>query len=98
MNKNEKILEAIYIALDEVNMMLPSIERIEKSKNIVLIGPIAVVDSLQLMNLIVGIEQQIEIIFDSSIILTDEKAMNHSPNPFTSISTLVEYISLELEK
>jgi acyl carrier protein len=98
MNKNEKILEAIYAALDEVNKMLPTSERIKKSENILLIGHNAELDSLQLMNLIVELEQQIEIIFNSSIILTDEKAMNHSPNPFTSISTLVEYISLLMEK
>jgi acyl carrier protein len=96
--KNEKILEAIYAAFDEINMMLPASERIQKSKDIVLIGPSTALDSLQLMNLIVGIEQQIEMNLDSSIMLTDEKAMNHSPNPFTSVSTLVEYISLLLGK
>lgn len=98
MNKNEKILEAIYAALDEVNKMLPTSERIEKSENILLIGHNAELDSLQLMNFIVELEQQIEIFFNCSIILTDENAMNQSPNPFTSISTLVEYIKIVLEK
>jgi acyl carrier protein len=96
--KNEKILEAIFAGFDEINMMLPASERIQKSEHIILIGASASLDSLQLMNLIVEIEQQIEIKLGSSIILTDEKAMNHSPNPFTSVSTLVDYISQLLEK
>ena len=98
MNKNDVILEAIYIALEEVNRMLPVSERIVKSKDISLIGPSASLDSLLLMNLIVEIEQQIEITFDKSIILTDENAMSHNPNPFTSVASLVEYISIVLEK
>lgn len=97
MNKNEKILEAIYAALEEVNKMLPTSERIEKSENILLIGHNAELDSLQLMNFIVELEQQIEMFFNFSIVLTDEKAMNQNPNPFTSISTLVEYIKILLE-
>ena len=98
MTNSERILEAIYAALDEVNKMLPSSDRIEKAEHTALIGPNSALDSLQLMNLIVGIEQQIDSVFNTSIILTDEKAMHQSPNPFSTVSTLVKYIHLLLNK
>ena len=93
MNKNEKILEAIYAALDEVNLLLPINECIEKSENTLLIGKDGVFDSLQLMNFIIELEQQIELNFKTSILLTDQKAMGHEQEPFNSVRTLAVYLS-----
>ena len=96
MNKNEKILAAIYAALDEVNMLLPINARIEKSENTLLIGNDGVFDSLQLMNFIIELEQQIELNFETTILLTDQKAMGHEQEPFNSVGTLVGYLSILL--
>ena len=96
MNKNEKILAAIYAALDEVNMLLPLNERIEKSENTLLIGNDGVFDSLQLMNFIIELEQQIELNFETTILLTDQKAMGNEQEPFSSVRTLVGYLSILL--
>jgi acyl carrier protein len=96
--KKEKILEAIYTALDEVNMMLPINERIEKSESTLLIGNNGVFDSLQLMNFIIELENQIELNFETTILLTDQNALSHVDEPFASVKTLVDYLTILLEK
>jgi acyl carrier protein len=96
--KKEKILEAIYTALDEVNMMLPINERIEKSESTLLIGNNGVFDSLQLMNFIIELENQIELNFETTILLTDQNALSHVDEPFASVRTLVDYLTILLEK
>ena len=98
MNNKEKITQAVYLAIDEVNTMLPRDEQLSKSLDFVMSGNISGLDSLQLMNLIVAVEQQVEIHLNESILLADERAMIYEPSPFSTIGALIDYIEIVLYK
>lgn len=58
-----------------------------------LFGEGAVIDSLTLVNVIVDIEDSLLTKFNKSVCLTDDEAVFREPSPFTSITTLVDYIA-----
>jgi len=88
----DKIKNIIYNSIDEVNSMLPQDQRVEKSMDTLLSGSNAALDSLGLVNLIVAVEQAVEKEFGVSLVLADERAMNQSQSPFSSITTAVDYV------
>lgn len=57
-----------------------------------LFGGGGVLTSINLVSLVVMIEEAIEIEFDRSIVLADEKAMSRRISPFASVGTLIDYI------
>jgi len=94
----EKIIQAIFRAVDEVNQELPEGQRLKKSLDTVLFGRSGVLDSLGLVNLIVAAEEKIEEEFGSTITIADERAMSQKNSPFRTIGTLVDYVSSLLEE
>ena len=95
---HERILEAVYCAIDEVNQQLAEERRIDKSANTVLLGESGNLDSLKLISLIVTVEQEVEKAFHVTINLTDhEDAIFEKNGPFHTIATLVRYIFKLLE-
>ena len=95
---NEKIVQAIFDAIDEINEQFPEDKQLKKSIDTVLFGESGKLDSLGLVNLIVTTEQQLEEIFDVTLTLADEKAMSQKNSPFRTVGTLSEYISKLLEE
>lgn len=55
-------------------------------------------DSLELVNLIVDVEERTEERFGIAIILADERATLQKNSPFKTIGTLTDYIFLLLEE
>jgi len=96
MTDNQKIFEAIYIAIDEVNEQLPKGGQIEKTSDTPLFGSEGMLDSLGLVNLIVAIEQQVEEQLDAVVTLADEKAVSQRNSPFRTVGTLATYIEAQL--
>jgi acyl carrier protein len=94
----DKIIEAIYDAMDEISAQSPDIPHLEKSTDTVLLGKTGALDSLGFVNLIVAAEQKIEEKFDLCITLVDEKAMSKKNSPFKTVGTLRAYISRLLEE
>ena len=97
MERKDRILEAIYEAVDEVNTQLPQGRQLEKSPDTVLFGESGKLDSLGLVSLIVATEQKAGDKFDVALTLADERAMSMHRSPFRSIGTLAEYVGLLLE-
>ena len=93
MINNEKVIQAIFDAIDEINEQYPEEQRLTKSADTVLFGESGKLDSLGLVNLVVATEQRLEEIFDVSLTLADEKAMSQKNSPFRTVGTLAEYIS-----
>ena len=89
----EKVLQAIFDAIDEINEQRPEEQRLEKSADTVLFGESGTLDSLGLVNFIVAVEQRLEDVFGASLALADEKAMSLKNSPFRSVKTLAEYAS-----
>lgn len=96
--KNKRVTGAVFRAVDEVNQQLPKKQELEKSVDTALIGPLSQLDSLGLVNLIVTTEKKIEEEFGVVITLADERAMSQANNPFETIGTLADYISMLLEE
>lgn len=98
MAKNERVIQAIYRSIDELNQQLSKGQHLEKSLDGFLSRSSGKLDSLGLINLIVAIEQEIEEEFGVTTILMDEKIMPRHGNPFDNIGTLAGNISLLLEE
>lgn len=93
---NERIIQAIFKAVDEVNQQLPKEQRLEKSIEAVLFDRSGGLDSLGLVILIVAVEQKIDEEFGVTIMLADEKMMSQRNNPFQTIEALVNHVSILL--
>lgn len=94
----ERITQAIYAAIDEINMLRPQAERLEKSDDTVLLGMSGKLDSLGLVNFIVATEMNLEEAFGVSLNLADDKAMSQEKSPFRTVGTLSDYIAGLLEE
>ena len=93
MIENEKYIQSIFDAIDEINEQLDEESRLIKSVDTVLFGKSGKLDSLGFVNLIVATEQRLEEVFEVSLTLADEKAMSQENSPFRTVGTLSEYIS-----
>jgi acyl carrier protein len=92
LNNQKSIVNLVYAVIDEVNMDLPSTQKLKKSLDTQLYGDKSEIDSLSLVNIVVLTEQKIEDEFNITINLADEKAMSQKNSPFRTIETFVEYI------
>ena len=97
MQKQSRIIDAIYEAVDLINAEGREGQHIEKAKEAVLFGKGGKLDSLGLVNLIVAVEENIENNFNKGIVLANERAMSMKNSPFHTIGSLAEYISELLE-
>ena len=96
--ENEKIIQAIFYVIDEINEQLPNNQQLEPSIDTVLFGKNGKLDSLGLVRLVVALEQNIEDEFDISITIADERAMSQKHNPFRTIGALATYIDILLKE
>ena len=98
MDSNNKVLNIIFLAIDEMNEVLTPKEQLTKSEETVLYGSEGKIDSLGLINLIIMVEQNIEDEFNHTITLASEKAMSQKHSPFRTIGTLADYIDMLLKE
>ena len=97
MSNKERILQAIYDAVNEINERLPKGKSLIKSPDTVLFGWSGQLDSLGLVSFIVAVEQNIQDEFGADVTLADERALSQQNSPFKSIATLSEYVSVLLD-
>jgi acyl carrier protein len=95
---DERIRQAIYRAVDEINGQASKGRQLEKSPETVLFGKGGQLDSLGLVSFIVEVEQKIEEEFAVSITLADERAMSQKNSPFMTLGALTEYVSLLMKE
>ena len=94
----QNILPAIYRAADLINDGLPPDRQLVKAPKTRLVGPQSVLDSIQLVRLIVTTEREIEDAFGVAVTLADEGALSMKASPFRSIQSLADYIALLIKK
>ncbi len=92
MTARNKILKGIYVAIDEVNEQLPEDQNLEKSLETVLLGSSGKLESINLVNLLVAIEENIEETFGIPISITDERAVSEKNSPFRTVETLCNFV------
>ena len=92
MSNAQNVIDSIYTAIDEFNMVAEEPRRLEKSPDTILFGEEGRLDSLGLVSLIMEIEGQIQADFETTITLADERAMSRLNSPFRSVDSLAGYI------
>ncbi len=95
---NEQVKTSVFEVIELENDDLPKHKKIEKSLNFELYGGAGKLDSLDLVNFVVAVEQTIEDKFGVLLNLTDDKAMSQKTSPFKTIGTLVDYITKSLDE
>jgi len=98
MTNNEKIIQAISEAINELNEQLPKEDKLKKSLDTALMGSGGNLDSLRLVSLVTTVEQKIEDKFGITISLLDDAASLEGDNPFSTVSSLADYVASILEK
>jgi acyl carrier protein len=96
MNDLENIVAAIYRAVDWINGELPPDRQLIKAPETRLLGSQSVLDSMQLVSLIVAIEREVEDTFGVALTLADERALSMKASPFRSIQSLADYVGILL--
>jgi hypothetical protein len=91
MNMNADTLKAIVMeGLTEEGVVLAP--PFPEPSELRLVGPRALVKSIQLVSLLVGVEQRLHERFGLDVSLMDEQAMSQSRSPFRSVESLVQYL------
>jgi len=95
---NEKFLHIIYAVIDEINEQFDENQRLEKSKDTVLFGQTGKLDSLGMVNFIVGLEQKVQEETGKDISLADQMMSMNEDSPFRTVEGLVLYVTSLLEE
>lgn len=87
-----RALKVIYSVFESHNSDKDSIGGLISSENTTLFGQEAVLDSFELVRVILLIERGLDEEFGVEVTLADEKAMSQRSSPFRSVETLANYI------
>lgn len=88
----QQITEIIYSVIDQMNQ-LRSENPIEKNLQSQLIGQNSRLDSVDLVTLLLGVEEQLEDELEISFVVANEKALSLKNSPFRSVETLTAYLT-----
>jgi acyl carrier protein len=94
MDTPEKVLTAIYRAVDLINAELPPDRQLSKTPETLLLGSQSVLDSLHLVSLLINIEREVEDTLGVALTLANERALSMKESPFRTIESLASYIGV----
>ena len=92
------IIKNIYKSIEEIIESMDVKISLEKGIETPLFGNTGKLDSLQLINLIVSVEQNIEDEFDFTLSLANDRALSQNHSPFRTVGSLADYIEMLLEE
>lgn len=90
--ERQEILNTVKNQVELLRDTFPSDEQFEVTEEMILFGADSTIDSLSLVSLIVDIESLFFDEYNLEISLTDDNAMMRKISPFSTISTLTDYI------
>ena len=94
---NLRVDKIIYKVMENLNeSTLEQASKLALDKQTKLFGDGSLLDSLGLINLIVGIENELEEEFGVQIILVTEESLDLEVNPFSTVDSLSKYITEKL--
>ncbi|GAB4257806.1 MAG: hypothetical protein Kow0092_04970 [Deferrisomatales bacterium] len=88
---DERVLHIVHEAIDRLNEERSDKPPLAKDPDTPLFGRDSTLDSLDLVNLIVAIEELVEERFDVLITLANEKALSAKSSPFRTVATVSAY-------
>jgi D-alanine--poly(phosphoribitol) ligase subunit 2 len=94
----EKIIDIINSSVKELDSEVLAGMDLSAGENLPLYGKEGNLDSIALVNLIVGVETRIEEDFGKYITIADERAMSQESSPFKTVGSLADYIAGLLEE
>jgi len=94
----DKVTEALYAAIDDINRERPSDRQLAKAPETALYGSSSDLDSLGLVNFVVAAEARIEAGLGKSLVLADDRALAQEPSPFRSVGALADYVEVLLRE
>jgi len=92
MANTERITNAVYAAVDELNQQLPKGTQVEKALDAPLYGSSGKLESLDFVTLIMEVEEKINAEFGTDITIADENLLSREKSPFANLQTLIEYL------
>ena len=95
---DERILKAVYDAIDALNAQLPPGVSVEKSLDAPLYGASGKLESLDFVTLVMEVEEKIKAEFGVDITIADENLLSKEQSPFLSVRTLIEYLEEVLKQ
>ncbi len=84
-------IQAIYDAIDELNPQLQPERQLQKAEDTLIFGPDAPFDSLDLVNFVMVVEQNLMDLTGEELVLASEAAMSRKRSPYRSVSALADY-------
>jgi acyl carrier protein len=93
MADQERVQQAVYRAVDELNKQLPKGTAVDKSRDAVLYGKTGKLESIDVVTLIMEVEDQVKAEFGASITIADDRAMSRENSPFLTVGTLTDYVA-----
>ncbi|MEO0882580.1 MAG: hypothetical protein AAFY34_07570 [Pseudomonadota bacterium] len=87
----ESALQAIYNAIDELNPQLQEGRQMVAAEDTLVFGEGAPLDSLDLVNLIMAVEEHIMDLTGDELVLASESAMSRKRSPYRSVGALADY-------
>ena len=88
----EAVQTVILEVIEDLNAQLPDEDRIEKHSSAVLVGKEGKLDSLNLVNLVISIEQKLDEKLHIIVSLVDEGSFSVETSPFRTITSLTDYV------
>lgn len=92
-----QILQFLMREIEDYNEQLECPIDVKQGESCVLFGKGSVIDSIELVSLIIAIEQAAQDCFGKPIALVDERAMSQKNSPFRTVGALADYIVFLLE-
>lgn len=91
----QQIVDLIYVAIDELNETSDN-DPITKSATTALYGASSLLDSVDLVNLLLSVEELLEDELGVEIVIANEKALSQKHSPFKTVETLAQYLTDEI--
>jgi acyl carrier protein len=88
------VIASLREVLDQAGDPIPA----QLDEETVLVGNNAVLDSLGVVSLIVEVEQRLEIDYNISVTLANDKAMSQRNSPFRTVGVLTDYLCTLLKE
>ena len=98
MDRNtEGITEIVYSAIEFLNEELAGKESLKPQGETILIGPDSDLSSLQIINLVVRVEDEITIFSGVDINLTDDESIFNPDGPLRTVKAFIDYLKKEVD-
>ena len=94
----DKLLSIIENAFAELNELRAQDAQLVFSPDAPLYGVNSAIDSVDLVNFLLSVEEQLEDELDITFVIANEKALSLKNSPFKTMATLCDYLELSLSK